>query len=63
MATEVIDLNESSDGYTIHDAKTHLPRSVRRRGRGSLRGQITLSPDWDTSAVNEAITDDFESDA
>jgi len=40
-----------------------LPRTVRRRGRGSLRGQVTLSPDWDSSAVNDDITVDFEPDA
>ena len=40
-----------------------LPRTVRRRGRGSLRGQVTLSPDWDSSGVNDGIAVDFEPDA
>jgi hypothetical protein len=33
--------------------------SVKRRGRGSLRGQLTLAPDWDSDAVNEVIAADF----
>jgi prevent-host-death family protein len=30
-----------------------------RRGRGSLRGQLVMAPDWDSDEVNEAITCDF----
>jgi prevent-host-death family protein len=36
-----------------------LAGSVRRRGRGSLRGQLTLAPDWDSDAVNDSIAADF----
>lgn len=36
-----------------------LNRTVRRTGRGSLRGQLVLAPDWDSDAVNEAIAADF----
>lgn len=34
-------------------------RKVDRTGRGSLRGQLGLSEDWDSPAVNEAIARDF----
>ena len=36
-----------------------LPGQVSRVGRGSLRGQLTLAPDWDTPSVNESIAADF----
>ena len=36
-----------------------LPGKVHRSGRGSLRGKLTLAPDWDSEAVNEAIAADF----
>ena len=36
-----------------------LAGSVKRRGRGSLRGQLTLAPDWDSDAVNDSIAADF----
>ena len=36
-----------------------LAGSVRRRGRGSLRGRLTLAPDWDSDAVNDSIAADF----
>ena len=32
-----------------------LAGRVRRRGRGSLRGQLTLAPDWDSDAVNDSL--------
>jgi prevent-host-death family protein len=32
---------------------------VGRTARGSLRGKLVLSPDWDSAAVNEAIASDF----
>ena len=34
-------------------------RHVDRQGRGSLRDQLVMAPDWDASEVNEAIADDF----
>ena len=36
-----------------------LTRRVDRRGRGSLRGRLVMSPDWDSDEVNEAIARDF----
>ncbi len=66
--SRLIERVERGEEITINRAGTPvaklvpLPRSVRRRGRGSLRGQITFSPDWDSTAVNEAIADDFASD-
>ena len=36
-----------------------LAGSVRRSGRGSLRGKHVLAPDWDSDAVNESIASDF----
>lgn len=36
-----------------------LDRKVHRRGRGSLRGQVTLADDWDSAEVNAQIAADF----
>jgi len=36
-----------------------LTRAVNRTGRGSLRGQLVMAPDWDSDQVNEAIAADF----
>jgi prevent-host-death family protein len=36
-----------------------LTRTVHRTGRGSLRGQLVMSRDWDSRDVNEGIADDF----
>jgi prevent-host-death family protein len=36
-----------------------LDRRVDRRGRGSLRGTLVMSEDWDSAEVNEAIASDF----
>jgi prevent-host-death family protein len=36
-----------------------LVRRVNRTARGSLRGRLTISDDWDSAEVNEAIADDF----
>ena len=36
-----------------------LEGKVARSGRGSLRGQLTLAPDWDSDAVSQAIAADF----
>lgn len=36
-----------------------LEGQVRRSGRGSLRGQLLLAPDWDSDAVNESIAASF----
>ena len=36
-----------------------LTGKVQRSGRGSLRGNLVLAPDWDSGAVNESIAADF----
>ena len=36
-----------------------LTARVRRTGRGSLKGALFLSDDWDSAETNEAIADDF----
>jgi prevent-host-death family protein len=36
-----------------------LADRVQRNGRGSLRGQLILAPDWDSDAVNESIAAGF----
>ena len=36
-----------------------LAGKVQRSGRGSLRGQLVLAPDWDSDAVNDSIAADF----
>ncbi len=36
-----------------------LTRTVNRRGRGSLRGALLLTADWDCDEVNDAIAGDF----
>ena len=36
-----------------------LAGRIQRAGRGSLRGQLVLTPDWDSDAVNESIAADF----
>ena len=36
-----------------------LDRRVDRRGRGSLRGALVMSEDWDSDDVNQAIARDF----
>ena len=36
-----------------------LSQQVNRTGRGSLRGQLTASEDWDSDEVDEAIARDF----
>jgi hypothetical protein len=36
-----------------------LDRRVDRRGRGSLRGALVMSEDWDSGEVNQAIASDF----
>jgi prevent-host-death family protein len=36
-----------------------LVRMVSRTARGSLRGKLTLSDDWDSTETNTAIARDF----
>jgi prevent-host-death family protein len=36
-----------------------LNRRVDRTGRGSLAGQLVVADDWDSSATNETIAQEF----
>lgn len=36
-----------------------LRRAASRTGRGSLRGKLVVTEDWDSDEVNEAIARDF----
>lgn len=36
-----------------------LTGTLRRRGRGMLRGRLLLAEDWDSDEVNAAVADDF----
>jgi prevent-host-death family protein len=36
-----------------------LARAAHRTGRGSLRGELVLTDDWDAQDVNEDIARDF----
>jgi prevent-host-death family protein len=36
-----------------------LTRRVNRTGRGSLRGRLVATEDWDSQEVNDAIARDF----
>lgn len=36
-----------------------LPTAVRRSGRGSMKGKLVLSEDWDSDETNADIARDF----
>ncbi|MFC4555668.1 type II toxin-antitoxin system Phd/YefM family antitoxin [Georgenia faecalis] len=63
--SRLIERVERGEEIVISRAGTPVAKVVpltgptRRRGRGSLRGQISLAPDWDSAAVNDAIADEF----
>lgn len=63
--SRIIDRVEHGEEIIISRAGTPvakvvpLTRTVHRTGRGSLRGQLVLPPDWDSDEVNEAIARDF----
>jgi prevent-host-death family protein len=63
--SRIIDRVEHGEEIVISRAGTPvakvvpLTRRVDRRGRGSLRGQRVMVPDWDSDEVNEAIARDF----
>lgn len=63
--SRIIDRVEHGEEIVISRAGTPVAKVVpiapraRRTGRGSLVGQLVLSPDWDSSEVNEAIARDF----
>jgi prevent-host-death family protein len=63
--SRIIDRVEHGEEIIISRAGTPvakvipLNRSVDRVGRGSLAGRLTMTDDWDSPEVNEAITRDF----
>jgi len=63
--SRIIDRVEHGEEIIISRAGTPvakvvpLVRTVSRTGRGSLRGQLVMGPDWDSDQVNEAIAADF----
>ena len=63
--SRIIDRVEHGEEIIISRAGTPvtkvipLRQSVNRTGRGSLRGQLVMAPDWDSAEVNEAIAADF----
>jgi prevent-host-death family protein len=48
----------SRTGTPIAKVVPLTPR-INRSGRGSLRGKLTVTADWDSDEVNEAIARDF----
>jgi prevent-host-death family protein len=48
----------SRAGTPIAKVVPLTPR-INRSGRGSLRGKLTVTADWDSDEVNEAIARDF----
>lgn len=61
-------INDNRNGWTFwqidNESGVRTPlQSIRpgtvRSGRGSLRGRLVASDDWDSTEVNESIADDF----
>lgn len=46
-------------GHPVAKVVPLTPRVDRSRRRGSLRGRLAASADWDSDEVNEAIARDF----
>ena len=46
------------DGHPVAKV-VRLDTTVRRTGRGSLRGEIGFADDWDAPATNDALARDF----
>jgi prevent-host-death family protein len=63
--SRLIDRVEHGEEIVISRAGTPVAKLVpiapraRRRGRGSLAGRLSLSPDWDSPEVNEAVAREF----
>ena len=62
------DVNDNRNGWTFWqiDNEAGMRRSLQsirpgalRSGRGSLRGRLVASDDWDSDEVNESIARDF----
>lgn len=65
--SRILERVERGEEVVISRAGTPVARvvplagSVRRPGRGMLRGRIQLSTDWDSTQTNESIARDFGS--
>jgi prevent-host-death family protein len=64
--SRIIDRVEHGEEIIISRAGTPvakvvpLTRRVNRAGRGSLRGRLVATEDWDSREVNDAIARDFD---
>jgi prevent-host-death family protein len=63
--SRIIERVEQGEEITISRAGTPVAKvipltsAVTRRGRGSLRGTLVATEDWDSDEVNDAIAGDF----
>jgi len=63
--SRIIDRVEHGEEIIISRAGTPvakvipLNRKVGRAGRGSLAGELTMTDDWDSPELNQAIAHDF----
>lgn len=63
--SQIIERVEHGEEITISRAGQPVAKVIplrhrlRREGRGSMRGQLWLAPDWDSNEVNEAISREF----
>lgn len=63
--SRIIDRVEHGEEIIISRAGTPvakvvpLARKVHRTARGSLRGDLVLTDEWDSAATNDAIARDF----
>jgi prevent-host-death family protein len=63
--SRIIERVEQGEEITISRAGTPVAKvipltsAVTRRGRGSLRGTLVATEDWDSDEVNDAIASDF----
>jgi hypothetical protein len=62
------EINDNRNGWTFwqidsESGERRALKSIRpgavRPGRGSLRGRLVASEDWDSTEVNDSIADDF----
>lgn len=63
--SRIIERVEHGEEIIIARAGTPVARvvplspQVHRTARGSLRGTLVMTPDWDSDAVNDSIAGDF----
>jgi prevent-host-death family protein len=63
--SKIIERVEQGEEITISRAGTPVAKvipltsAVTRRGRGSLRGILVATEDWDSDEINDAIAGDF----